>query len=140
MFYSLFSQGKAEYVAQGSNNARDKANAPLFTYVNENKLKSIATYASKYCLVFNNSIQHENQHLAHDLYHISLGRCILPRAFNIAFSLMYMLNGIIVALKDFICLVYYLRFSLIKAHLEQYVQSVYMFLPLSLNDISYWKL
>lgn len=49
MFYSLFSQGKAEYVAQGSNTARDKANAPLFMYVNEDKLKSIATYASKYC-------------------------------------------------------------------------------------------
>ncbi|KAG7320420.1 hypothetical protein KOW79_016273 [Hemibagrus wyckioides] len=44
--YTINLQGKAEYVAQGSNNARDKANASLFTYVNENKLKSIATYAS----------------------------------------------------------------------------------------------
>lgn len=50
MFYSMFSQGKADYVAQGSNSARDKANAPLFKYVNEDKLKSIATYASKYCI------------------------------------------------------------------------------------------
>ncbi|XP_060746025.1 poly(U)-specific endoribonuclease-C-like [Tachysurus vachellii] len=44
--YTINLQGKADYVAQGSNTARDKANAPLFTYVNEDKLKSIATYAS----------------------------------------------------------------------------------------------
>lgn len=50
MIYSVFSQGKADYVAQGSNSARDKASAPLFKYVNEDKLRSIATYASKYCI------------------------------------------------------------------------------------------
>ncbi|KAB5542331.1 hypothetical protein PHYPO_G00090440 [Pangasianodon hypophthalmus] len=44
--YTINLQGKADYVAQGSNSARDKASAPLFTYVNEDKLKSIATYAS----------------------------------------------------------------------------------------------
>lgn len=42
-----FIQGKAGYVAQGSNYARDRARAPLFTYVNEDKLKSIETYARK---------------------------------------------------------------------------------------------
>ncbi|MCI4389151.1 hypothetical protein PGIGA_G00094590 [Pangasianodon gigas] len=44
--YTINLQGKADYVAQGSNSARDKANAPLFIYVNEDKLRSIATYAS----------------------------------------------------------------------------------------------
>ena len=34
-------------MAQGSNYARDRARAPLFTYVNEDKLKSIDTYARK---------------------------------------------------------------------------------------------
>lgn len=43
----VFTQGRAGYVAQGSNYARDRATAPLFTYVNENKLKSIETYARK---------------------------------------------------------------------------------------------
>nr|XP_020446964.1 poly(U)-specific endoribonuclease-C-like [Monopterus albus] len=43
--YIISLQGKAGYVAQGSNNARDKASAPLFKYVNEDKLKSIKTYA-----------------------------------------------------------------------------------------------
>lgn len=42
-----FIQGKAGYVAQGSNYARDRARAPLFSYVNEDKLKSIETYARK---------------------------------------------------------------------------------------------
>lgn len=42
--YKISLQGKAGYVAQGSNYARDKAKAPLFTYVNEDKLKSIETY------------------------------------------------------------------------------------------------
>lgn len=32
-------------MAQGSNYARDRAHAPLFSYVNEDKLKSIETYA-----------------------------------------------------------------------------------------------
>lgn len=45
-------KGKAGYVAQGSNFARDRARAPLFTYVNEDKLRSIETYARKsLCLV-----------------------------------------------------------------------------------------
>ncbi len=43
----VFLQGKAGFVAEGSNNARDSARAPLFSYVNENKLKSIDTYARK---------------------------------------------------------------------------------------------
>uniref|UniRef100_A0A665XB00 Uridylate-specific endoribonuclease n=1 Tax=Echeneis naucrates TaxID=173247 RepID=A0A665XB00_ECHNA len=43
--YIISLQGRAGYVAQGSNYARDKARAPLFTYVNEEKLKSIETYA-----------------------------------------------------------------------------------------------
>lgn len=43
----FFHQGRADFVAQGSNSARDKANAPLFTYVNEDKLRSIETYARK---------------------------------------------------------------------------------------------
>ncbi|XP_005729086.1 poly(U)-specific endoribonuclease-C-like [Pundamilia nyererei] len=42
--YRISLQGKAGYVAQGSNVARDQAKAPLFTYVNEDKLKSIKTY------------------------------------------------------------------------------------------------
>ncbi|XP_034008706.1 poly(U)-specific endoribonuclease-C-like [Trematomus bernacchii] len=42
--YIISLQGKAGYVAQGSNYARDRARAPLFTYVNEDKLKSIETY------------------------------------------------------------------------------------------------
>ncbi|KAL0966958.1 hypothetical protein UPYG_G00302760 [Umbra pygmaea] len=43
--YTISLQGKAGYVAQGSNNARDNARAPLFARVNEDKLKSIKTYA-----------------------------------------------------------------------------------------------
>ncbi|XP_072529183.1 uridylate-specific endoribonuclease C [Salminus brasiliensis] len=43
--YTINLQGKADFVAQGSNRANDKANAPLFSYVNEDKFKSIATYA-----------------------------------------------------------------------------------------------
>ncbi|KAI4905834.1 hypothetical protein NFI96_014554 [Prochilodus magdalenae] len=43
--YTINLQGKADFVAQGSNSARDKANASLFSYVNEDKLKSIPTYA-----------------------------------------------------------------------------------------------
>ncbi|XP_061587014.1 uridylate-specific endoribonuclease C-like [Cololabis saira] len=43
--YSISPQGKAGYVAQGSNHARDRAHAPLFTYVNEEKVKKIETYA-----------------------------------------------------------------------------------------------
>ncbi|XP_026169317.1 poly(U)-specific endoribonuclease-C-like isoform X2 [Mastacembelus armatus] len=43
--YIISLQGKAGYVAQGSHCATDKASAPLFKYVNEDKLKSIRTYA-----------------------------------------------------------------------------------------------
>lgn len=47
MSVCVLTQGRAGYVAQGSNYARDRARAPLFTYVNEDKLKSIETYACK---------------------------------------------------------------------------------------------
>ncbi|KAM9792034.1 poly(U)-specific endoribonuclease-A-like isoform 1-T1 [Syngnathus typhle] len=43
--YIIDPQGRAGYVAQGSNYARDRARAPLFKYVDEDKLKSIETYA-----------------------------------------------------------------------------------------------
>uniref|UniRef100_A0A1A7XXD6 Uridylate-specific endoribonuclease n=1 Tax=Iconisemion striatum TaxID=60296 RepID=A0A1A7XXD6_9TELE len=43
--YKITLQGKAGYVAQGSNSTRDRASAPLFSYVNEEKLKNIKTYA-----------------------------------------------------------------------------------------------
>lgn len=43
--YRISLQGKAGYVAQGSNYARDRAHAPLFAYVDEEKLKSIETFA-----------------------------------------------------------------------------------------------
>ncbi|MEQ2284047.1 hypothetical protein AMECASPLE_017593 [Ameca splendens] len=43
--YRISLQGKAGYVAPGSNSAKDRANAPLFAYVNEEKLKNIKTYA-----------------------------------------------------------------------------------------------
>ncbi|XP_056149268.1 poly(U)-specific endoribonuclease-C-like [Lampris incognitus] len=43
--YTISPQGRAGYVAHGSNYASDRARAPLFTYVNEDKLKSIKTYA-----------------------------------------------------------------------------------------------
>ncbi|XP_053506587.1 uridylate-specific endoribonuclease C-like [Ictalurus furcatus] len=51
--YTINLQSEADYVACGKNHARDKANAPLFTYVNEDKLKSIATYASFISLLDN---------------------------------------------------------------------------------------
>ncbi|KAJ3581986.1 hypothetical protein NHX12_016014 [Muraenolepis orangiensis] len=43
--YSICLQGKAGYVAQGSNHARDRARASLFSYVDEEKLHGIDTYA-----------------------------------------------------------------------------------------------
>ncbi|XP_067109369.1 uridylate-specific endoribonuclease C-like [Osmerus mordax] len=43
--YKINLQGKAGYVAQGSNYAVDRARAPLFNHVNHDKLKSIETYA-----------------------------------------------------------------------------------------------
>ncbi|XP_062861924.1 poly(U)-specific endoribonuclease-C-like [Trichomycterus rosablanca] len=42
--YAINLQGKADYVAKGNNSAKDKASTPLFTFVNEDKLKSIPTY------------------------------------------------------------------------------------------------
>ncbi|KAK5620942.1 hypothetical protein CRENBAI_016458 [Crenichthys baileyi] len=43
--YRISLQGKAGYVAPGTNSAKDQASAPLFAYVNEEKLKNIKTYA-----------------------------------------------------------------------------------------------
>ncbi|XP_051544022.1 uridylate-specific endoribonuclease C-like [Myxocyprinus asiaticus] len=43
--YKINLQGKAGFVSGGRNNARDSARVPLFSYVNEDKLKSIDTYA-----------------------------------------------------------------------------------------------
>ncbi|XP_066525065.1 poly(U)-specific endoribonuclease-C-like [Hoplias malabaricus] len=43
--YIINLQDKADYVAKGSNSAKDKANTPLFSYVNEEKLRSIETFA-----------------------------------------------------------------------------------------------
>lgn len=51
-----FIQGRAGFVAQGSNNARDMARAPLFKYVNEAKLKSIKTFASKQEFMYSPSL------------------------------------------------------------------------------------
>ncbi|XP_045908761.1 uridylate-specific endoribonuclease C-like [Micropterus dolomieu] len=51
--YIISLQGKAGFVAQGSNNARDMARAPLFKYVNEAKLKSIKTFANFISLLDN---------------------------------------------------------------------------------------
>ncbi|XP_067445528.1 uridylate-specific endoribonuclease C [Thunnus thynnus] len=41
--YTLSVQGRAGYVSQGSNVARDQASQPLFSNVNENKLKTTTT-------------------------------------------------------------------------------------------------
>ncbi|XP_063074099.1 poly(U)-specific endoribonuclease-C-like isoform X2 [Engraulis encrasicolus] len=43
--YIIALQGRAGYVAHGSNQARDRARAPLFEYVDDNKLRGIETYA-----------------------------------------------------------------------------------------------
>ncbi|KAJ8398885.1 hypothetical protein AAFF_G00417930 [Aldrovandia affinis] len=43
--YTISLQGKAGYVPHGSNNARDHAQSPLFSYVDESKLKSMKTYS-----------------------------------------------------------------------------------------------
>ncbi|KAM6948218.1 uridylate-specific endoribonuclease C-like [Aplochiton taeniatus] len=43
--YNISLQGRAGYVAQSSNSARDNARTPLFSNVNETKLHSIKTYA-----------------------------------------------------------------------------------------------
>lgn len=77
-------KGKAGYVAQGSNWARDRARDPLFIYVNEDKLKSIETYARKilfffFCLcfsfssIFNKHVQHSDFMNLLDNYEMSTG-------------------------------------------------------------------
>ncbi|CAL8372961.1 unnamed protein product [Arctogadus glacialis] len=43
--YSILVQGKAGYVSQGSNVARDRASQPLFSNVNETKLGLIPTFS-----------------------------------------------------------------------------------------------
>ncbi|XP_048123723.1 poly(U)-specific endoribonuclease-C-like isoform X1 [Alosa alosa] len=43
--YAISTQGRAGYVAHGSNQARDSARDPLFSYVDEDKLRTIETYA-----------------------------------------------------------------------------------------------
>ncbi|KAJ8249956.1 hypothetical protein COCON_G00231720 [Conger conger] len=43
--YVISLQGRAGYVSRGSNSATDHAHASLFSYVDEQKLKSIETYA-----------------------------------------------------------------------------------------------
>ncbi|XP_029971338.1 poly(U)-specific endoribonuclease-C [Salarias fasciatus] len=43
--YIISLQGRAGYVAQGSNYARDRAREPLFSYVDEDKIKNIETYS-----------------------------------------------------------------------------------------------
>ncbi|XP_053478874.1 uridylate-specific endoribonuclease C [Ictalurus furcatus] len=42
--YKISLQGRAGYIPKGSKVAVDHASSPLFSYVNENKLKSITTY------------------------------------------------------------------------------------------------
>ncbi|MCI4379127.1 hypothetical protein PGIGA_G00224350 [Pangasianodon gigas] len=44
--YKISLQGRAGFIPKGSKVAVDHASSPLFSYVNENKLKSITTYAS----------------------------------------------------------------------------------------------
>ncbi|XP_062860820.1 uridylate-specific endoribonuclease C [Trichomycterus rosablanca] len=44
--YRISLQGRAGFISSGSRVSVDYASAPLFSYVNENKLKSITTYAS----------------------------------------------------------------------------------------------
>lgn len=56
-------KGKAGYVAQGSNCARDRARNPLFTYVNEDKLKSIETYARTFLFTVFVFHSHEPMHV-----------------------------------------------------------------------------
>nr|XP_033808282.1 poly(U)-specific endoribonuclease-like [Geotrypetes seraphini] len=51
--YRISLQGKAGYVPAGSNLAKDSASEPLFTYVNEDRLKSIKTFARFICLLDN---------------------------------------------------------------------------------------
>ncbi|XP_066540297.1 uridylate-specific endoribonuclease C [Hoplias malabaricus] len=43
--YTISLQGKAGFIASGSTTAKDHASSPLFSYVDEDKLKSITTYS-----------------------------------------------------------------------------------------------
>ncbi|XP_075711876.1 poly(U)-specific endoribonuclease-A-like isoform X2 [Rhinoderma darwinii] len=51
--YRISLQGKAGYVPAGSNQARDSARCPLFQFVDEEKLKSIKTFAAFISLLDN---------------------------------------------------------------------------------------
>ncbi|XP_062913647.1 uridylate-specific endoribonuclease C [Mobula hypostoma] len=51
--YQIYVQGKAYYVAAGSNRARDCARYPLFSYVNEERLKTIKSFATFIALLDN---------------------------------------------------------------------------------------
>ncbi|XP_051886673.1 uridylate-specific endoribonuclease C isoform X1 [Pristis pectinata] len=51
--YQISVQGKASYVAAGSNNARDCARRPLFSYVNEERLRTIKSFAAFTALLDN---------------------------------------------------------------------------------------
>ncbi|XP_066446958.1 poly(U)-specific endoribonuclease-A-like [Eleutherodactylus coqui] len=51
--YRICLQGKAGYVPAGSNQARDSARFPLFQFVDEEKLKSIKTFAAFISLLDN---------------------------------------------------------------------------------------
>ncbi|XP_059508503.1 uridylate-specific endoribonuclease C isoform X2 [Stegostoma tigrinum] len=51
--YQISVQGKAGYVPAGSNNAKDNARRPLFSYVNEERLHSIKTFAAFISLLDN---------------------------------------------------------------------------------------
>ncbi|XP_034994335.2 poly(U)-specific endoribonuclease-A [Zootoca vivipara] len=51
--YTISLQGKAGYVPQGSNAARDSASEPLFCSVNEQRLKNTETYSTFISLLDN---------------------------------------------------------------------------------------
>ncbi|XP_042191617.1 poly(U)-specific endoribonuclease-C [Callorhinchus milii] len=51
--YEIAVQGKASYVSHGSNNARDCASRPLFSNVNEERLRQTKTYATFIALLDN---------------------------------------------------------------------------------------
>ncbi|XP_078075685.1 uridylate-specific endoribonuclease C isoform X1 [Mustelus asterias] len=51
--YQISVQGKASYVPAGSNNAKDNARRPLFSYVNEERLRTIKSFAAFTALLDN---------------------------------------------------------------------------------------
>ncbi|KAJ8261633.1 hypothetical protein GJAV_G00156520 [Gymnothorax javanicus] len=78
--YNITLQGKAGYVAQGTNTARDYASAPLFSYVDEHKLKSIKTYSKFLDLLDNYEKSTGSQRVGHRPRagrELLLFRCIL---------------------------------------------------------------